>query len=154
MPLIKEVISLDTETVSGDRELKVYALKNGSAASVVSVIANVLATELEQTDLAKKLTVTASADDRSLVVSGQPEDLAKVAELVSTLDAPNFTEVEVRSYRLPEGDTDDLAEALNNILKSQAVRLVVGFSRGLRLMTTPGICWSQPRRISLFVSRS
>ena len=74
LPLIKEVIStLDTETVSGDRELKVYALKNGSAASVVSVIANVLATELEQTDLAKKLTVTASADDRSLVVSGQPE---------------------------------------------------------------------------------
>ena len=119
LPLIKEVIStLDTETVSGDRELKVYALKNGSAASVVSVIANVLATELEQTDLAKKLTVTASADDRSLVVSGQPEDLAKVAELVSTLDAPNFTgEVEVRSYRLPEGDTDDLAEALNNIFE-------------------------------------
>ena len=119
LPLIKEVITtLDAETVSGDRELKVYALKNGSAASVVSVIANVLATELEQTDLAKKLTVTASADDRSLVVSGQPEDLAKVAELVSTLDAPNFTgEVEVRSYRLPEGDTDDLAEALNNIFE-------------------------------------
>ena len=119
LPLIKEVITmLDTETVSGDRELKVYALKKGSAASVMSVIANVLATELEQTDLAKKLTVTASADDRSLVVSGQPEDLDKVAELVSTLDAPNFTgEVEVRSYRLPEGDTDDLAEALNKIFE-------------------------------------
>ena len=119
LPLIKEVITtLDAETVSGDRELKVYALKNGSAASVMSVIANVLATELERTDSAQKLTVTASADDRSLVVSGQPEDLAKVAELVSTLDAPNFTgEVEVRSYRLPEGDTDDLAEALNNIFE-------------------------------------
>ena len=104
LPLIKEVITtLDAETVSGDRELKVYSLKNGSAASVTSVIANVLATELERSDAALKLTVTASADDRSLVVSGQPQDLAKVAELVSTLDAPTFTgEVEVRSYRLPE----------------------------------------------------
>ena len=119
LPLIKEVITtLDAETVSGDRELKVYTLKNGSAASVTSVIANVLATELERSDAALKLIVTASADDRSLVVSGQAQDLAKVAELVSTLDAPTFTgEVEVRSYRLPEGDTGDLAGALNNIFE-------------------------------------
>ncbi len=119
LPLIKEVIAtLDAETVGEDREIKIYALTNGSAASVMSVIANVLATELEQTDEALKLTVTASADDRSLVVSGQSKDLAKVEELVSALDAPTFTgEVEVRSYRLPEGDTDDLAEALNNIFE-------------------------------------
>ena len=38
---------------------------------VTSVIANVLATELERSDAALKLTVTASADDRSLVVSAK-----------------------------------------------------------------------------------
>ena len=119
LPLIKEIITtLDEATASEDREMKVLTLKNGSAASVMSVIANVLATELERTDAAQKLTVTASADDRSLVVSGQAQDLAKVVELVATLDAPTFTgEVEVRSYRLPEGDTDDLAQALNNIFE-------------------------------------
>ncbi|MCS5703617.1 MAG: hypothetical protein NZ847_13515, partial [Acidobacteria bacterium] len=119
LPLIKDVITaLDQETASDDRKMVVHALKNGSATSVMSIIANVYASELERTDAALKLSVTASVDDKSLVVSGQPEDLAKVAELVATLDAPTFTgEVEVRSYRLPEGDTDDLAEALNNIFE-------------------------------------
>ena len=119
LPLIKDVITaLDQETASDDRKMVVHALKNGSATSVMSIIANVYASELERTDAALKLSVTASVDDKSLVVSGQPEDLAKVAELVATLDAPTFTgEVEVRSYRLPEGDTGDLAEALNNIFK-------------------------------------
>ncbi|MDC0065591.1 hypothetical protein OAK15_03945 [Verrucomicrobia bacterium] len=119
LPLIKDVITaLDQETASDDRKMVVHALKNGSATSVMSIIANVYASELERTDAALKLSVTASVDDKSLVVSGQPEDLAKVAELVATLDAPTFTgEIEVRSYRLPEGDTDDLAEALNNIFK-------------------------------------
>ena len=119
LPLIKDVITaLDQETASDDRKMVVHALKNGSATSVMSIIANVYASELDRTDAALKLSVTASVDDKSLVVSGQPEDLAKVAELVATLDAPTFTgEVEVRSYRLPEGDTDDLAEALNNIFK-------------------------------------
>ena len=119
LPLIKDIITtLDQETASDDRKMVVHALKNGSATSVMSIIANVYASELERTDAALKLSVTASVDDKSLVVSGQPEDLAKVAELVATLDAPTFTgEVEVRSYRLPEGDTGDLAEALNNIFK-------------------------------------
>ena len=45
--------------------------------------------------------------------------MAKVEELVNKLDAPTFSgEVEVRSYRLKEGDTGDLAQALNNIFKS------------------------------------
>jgi type II secretion system protein D len=85
---------------------------------VMSIIANVFASELERVDAELKLSVTASVDDKSLVVSGQPEDLAKVAKLVATLDTPTAGgEVEVRSYRLPEGDTDDLAEALNNIFE-------------------------------------
>ena len=119
LPLIKDVITtLDQKTVSDERKTVLHSLENGSAASVMSIIANVFASELERTDSALKLSVTASLDDKSLVVSGQPEDLAKVAELVATLDTPTVTgEVEVRSYRLLEGDTDDLAEALNNIFE-------------------------------------
>ena len=83
--------------------MKVYP-KNGSAASVMSVIANVLATELERPMRHKKLTVTASADDRSFRSALRrtwPRWLSWF-----DADAPTFTgEVEVRSYRLPEGDT-------------------------------------------------
>ena len=119
-PLIKEVIdTLDKEAIVGDRKTVVYPLKNGSAASMMSVIANVFSAELELADNLMKLSVTSSVDDKSLVVSGQLEDLAKVEELVNKLDAPTFSgEVEVRSYRLKEGDTGDLAQALNNIFKS------------------------------------
>ena len=119
LPLIKDVITtLDQETASDDRKMVLHSLKNGSATSMMSIIANVFASELERTDAALKLSVTASMDDKSLVVSGQPDDLAKVAELVATLDAPTITgEVEVRSYRLPEGATADLAAALNNIFE-------------------------------------
>ena len=119
LPLIEDVITtLDQETASDDRKMVLHSLKNGSATSVMSIIANVFASELERVDAELKLSVTASVDDKSLVVSGQPEDLAKVAKLVATLDTPTAGgEVEVRSYRLPEGDTDDLAEALNNIFE-------------------------------------
>ena len=117
--LIKEVIeTLDQKTVVSDRKTVVYPLKSGSAASIMSVIANVFSTELELADADMKLSVTASVDDKSLVVSGQQEDLTKVAELVDKLDAPTLSgEVEVRSYRLSEGDTGDLAQALNNIFE-------------------------------------
>ena len=119
LPLIKEVITvLDEKTAKPERQMVVHSIENGSAVSITSVIANVFAAELGQEDAALKLSVTASADDRSLVVSGQPEDLAKVAEMVKTLDAPTFKgEVEVRSYRLVEGDVDDLAEALNKLFQ-------------------------------------
>ncbi|MDP6891920.1 MAG: secretin N-terminal domain-containing protein [Verrucomicrobiota bacterium] len=118
--LIKGVIdTLDQEAVVGDRKTVVYPLKNGSAASMMSVIANVFSAELELADNNMKLSVTSSVDDKSLVVSGQQEDLAKVEELIIKLDAPTFSgEVEVRSYRLMEGDTGDLAEALNKIFES------------------------------------
>ena len=109
---------LDEKTAKPERQMVVHSIENGSAVSITSVIANVFAAELGQEDAALKLSVTASADDRSLVVSGQPEDLAKVAEMVKTLDAPTFKgEVEVRSYRLVEGDVDDLAEALNKLFQ-------------------------------------
>ena len=119
LPLIEQVITaLDEKTAKSERKMVVHSLENGSAVSITSVIANVFAAELGQEDAALKLSVTASADDRSLVVSGQPEDLAKVAEMVKTLDAPTFKgEVEVRSYRLVEGDVDDLAEALNKLFQ-------------------------------------
>ena len=92
LPLIKDVITtLDQKTVSDERKTVLHSLENGSAASVMSIIANVFASELERTDSALKLSVTASLDDKSLVVSGQPEDLAKVAELVATLDTPTVT---------------------------------------------------------------
>ena len=119
LPLIEQVISvLDEETAITKREVVVHSLENGSAVSITSVIANVFSAELAQTDEALKMSVTASADDRSLVVSGQPEDLAKVAEMVKTLDAPSFKgEVEVRSYRLVEGRVGDLATALNKLFQ-------------------------------------
>ena len=119
LPLIEQVISvLDEETAITKREMVVHSLENASAVSITSVIANVFSAELAQTDEALKMSVTASADDRSLVVSGQPEDLAKVAEMVKTLDAPSFKgEVEVRSYRLVEGRVGDLATALNKLFQ-------------------------------------
>ena len=118
--LIKGVIdTLDQEAVIGDRKTVVYPLKNGSAASMMSVIANVFSAELDLPDNNMKLSVTSSADDKSLVISGQQVDLARVEELVIKLDAPAvFGEVEVRSYRLKEGDTGDLAQALNKIFES------------------------------------
>ena len=119
-PLIKGVIdTLDQESVVGDRKTVVYPLKNGSAASMMSVIANVFSAELDLPDNNMKLSVTSSVDDKSLVVSGLQVDIAKVKELVIKLDAPAVSgEVEVRSYRLKEGDTGDLAQALNKIFES------------------------------------
>jgi len=112
LTLIEELAArLDSEAERPARELKAIVLKHMSANSVANIISQLFSRQAD--DPSRRVIVTASADDSTLVVEAREANLTRIEELARTLDLePARGAIEVRTYHLVEANAADLAPTL------------------------------------------
>jgi len=112
LKLIEELVKqLDSEAERPTRQLKAIVLKHMSANSVANIVSQLFSRQAD--DPSRRVIVTASADDSTLVVEAREANLARIEDLVRTLDLePARGTIEVRTYHLVEANAADLAPTL------------------------------------------
>ena len=122
MKLIEEIVGKLQETGEGSgRQLRVVGLQRNSAASIAAMITQLFRLQVSSRDPSQRLAVSASDDDRTLVLDAAGPLLLQVEELVKTLDGEEaLGKVEVRTYQMPEGNATDLASTLARLFAEKA----------------------------------
>ncbi len=122
MKLIEEILSKLQETGRGSaRQTRVVTLERNSATSVAAMLTQLFAREVRSTDPTERLAVSASSDDRLVVIDGAGDMLKKVEELVKNLDGEGLRgTIEVRTYQIPDGKADDLAQSLARLFAERS----------------------------------
>jgi type II secretion system protein D len=124
MKLIEEIINrLEEAGADAGRQLRVLDLHHNSAASLAAMVSQLFFAQIRSGDPNQRLALTASPDDRALVVEADDALLTRVTEAVEALDVePARATYEVRTYALPEGRSGDLAESLNRLFAEPGER--------------------------------
>ena len=114
MKVIQDIVDKLQETGEGaGRQLRVVNLQRNSATSVTAMITQLFARQVSSRDPSQRLAVSASGDDRTLVVDAAGPMLERVEQLIKTLDGEEaLGKVEVRTFQMPEGNAADLASTL------------------------------------------
>jgi len=122
LKLIEEIVSQLQEAGEGaGPQVRVLPLQRNSATSVAAMIAQLFRRETTSQDPGLRLVVTASSDDRMLVVEAAGKTLEKVEQLVKAIDGePAAGALEVRTYQIPEGNAADLAQSLERLFAERA----------------------------------
>ncbi len=130
MKLIEEIIGKLQETGEGTgRQMRVVNLQRNSATSISAMVSQLFARQVSSEDQNQRLAITASADDRVLVIDAAGETLTKVEQLVKTLDGEEaLGKVEVRTYQLPEGNATELAPTLARLFTEKGGQAAAGLA--------------------------
>ena len=122
MQLIEDIVSKLQEAGEGRiRQLRVVGLQRNSAASIATMLTQLFGRQVSSRDPTQRLGVSASGDDRTLVLDAAPPLLEQVEELVKTLDGEeSLGKIEVRTYQMPEGNASDLATTLARLFAEKA----------------------------------
>lgn len=117
LELIQKIVSqLDEATGAENRQLAVRPLKKSSATSIAAIVQQFFARNIASQDPAQKLIISIAPDDRSLILEGSDETLAKVDELANTLEnRPEQDSIQVRSYQLTDTQASELAPTLTRL---------------------------------------
>jgi type II secretion system protein D len=112
---------------AGGRQARVFPLEHASAASLVKMLSQVYAKEIATTEPSERVVVTVGGNDHSLMVEAPPATLARVEELVKSLeqpgpDGPNV----VQTVHLSKGRAEALAEAVNRAITNKTGGPVTG----------------------------
>lgn len=121
LELLQKIVSqLDEIGADDDRQLAVRPLKSSSARSVAAILQQFFARNLASQDLTQKLLLSASPDDRSLILEGSEEILEKVDELTNTLEE-RFEQdsIVIQTVRLDKALADNVADAVNQTLAAR-----------------------------------
>lgn len=120
--IIQEIVAqLDEIGAGEDRQLEVRPLNKTSAMTLAAIIQRFFARNIASQDPAQQLIVSTSPDDRSLILEGNKEVLARVGELAKTIEErPDSARVEVRSYQLGEARASELAPTLARLFAQRS----------------------------------
>lgn len=118
MKLIEEIVSKLQEAGDGSgRQMRVLVLKRNSAPSIRQMLTQLFAKQITSKDPADQLIVTASQDDRTLVVEASAKVLQNVEELVSKLDTQTEGNQNViQSIHLTKGSAAAVAQAVSQVI--------------------------------------
>ena len=121
LEILQKIVSQLDEIGSGaDRQLAVRPLSSSSARSIVSILQQFFARNIASQDPTQKLLLSASPDDRSLILEGSDEVLEKVDELARTLEERFAQEnVVIQTVRLQKAVADNVADAVNQTLAAR-----------------------------------
>lgn len=109
------VKQLDEDTDHPTRQLKAITLKHASAASVATMVSQLFSRLAD--DPARRVIVTASVDDQTLMVEARDATLNRIDEVVRSLDLePARGTLELRTYHLVEANAAELAPTLSRLL--------------------------------------
>src|SRR5688572_4688798 len=121
LELLQKIVSqLDELGTDVNRQLAVRPLKSSSARSVAAILQQFFARQIASQDPSQRLLVSTSPDDRSLILEGSQDLLAKVDELAQTLES-RFEQdnVVIQTVRLEKAQAENVAEAVNQTLAAR-----------------------------------
>ncbi|MFM8359561.1 MAG: secretin N-terminal domain-containing protein, partial [Verrucomicrobiota bacterium] len=105
----------------GARQSRVFPLERTTATSLVSLISQLYARQVASTEPAEKLVVSSGGNERTLIVDGPAATVARVEELVRSLDQPGPDGAAVvQTIKLAKGRAEDLADAVNRVMTNRS----------------------------------
>ncbi len=118
MKLVEDVINrLEAAGSLGGRQLRILALTNNPAATVVNTLRQLFAPQVSNYDPAKRVALTAAPNDQAVVIEADPDMMPRLEEAVKALDAgvagPG---VELRVVEIKTGSAQALAPMLQQTL--------------------------------------
>jgi type II secretion system protein D len=118
LKLIEEIVKQFEQGGEGaGRQMRVIGLQKQSAASVAAMISQLFARQVQSTEAGARLTVTASPDDRTLVIDGPTHTFSEVEELVKTLDkALTDSQGTLHTVQLKNAQADDVAQGVQRVM--------------------------------------
>jgi type II secretion system protein D len=122
MTLIEKIVAQFEEAAETTaRQLRSLPLANNSATAISTMLARSFAREMASVDPAQRLVITPAPNDRALVVEAPGQILARVEELVRTLDEQAASEQrELRMIDLKSGSAQELVPLVTRIHTEQA----------------------------------
>ncbi|MFO1497710.1 MAG: secretin N-terminal domain-containing protein [Verrucomicrobiota bacterium] len=122
MKLIEDIVGQLQEIGEGSaRQLRVFSLQRNSATSIAAMVTQLFNRQVSSQDPSQRLAVSASGDDRTLVLEATGPVLERVQQLVQSLDGEEaLGKVELRTYQMPEGNATDLAPTLARLFAERA----------------------------------
>jgi type II secretion system protein D len=122
MALLEKIVAQFEEAAETTaRQIRSVALTNNSARAISIMLARSFSRELASVDPAQRLVITPAPNDRSLVVEAPGPMLARVEELVRTLDEQAASEQrELRMIELKSGSAQELVPLVTQIHTEQA----------------------------------
>ena len=116
-PLIKDVT---TGAAGTTRQLKGIKLQYTSANSIAAMLGQMFARQFRIADPNQRVVATPSSDDKTLMVEATTLTMARIEEMVRTLDVePAKAAFEVRTYHLTEGTAGDLSQTLDRLFNNR-----------------------------------
>ncbi|HTD87054.1 MAG TPA: secretin N-terminal domain-containing protein [Candidatus Binatia bacterium] len=105
------------------REIQVVALKHIAALPLARMISQLFTQQVASADAAQKLVVSASPDDRTLLVDANPPTLARITQLIQVLDKPEAEgQAVIQTVHLKKADPDALAQAVSRTISSRGAQ--------------------------------
>jgi type II secretory pathway component GspD/PulD (secretin) len=118
MKLIEEIVKQFQEGGEGAaRQVRIISVAKQSASSVAAMISQLFYRQVTSTEPASRLIVTASPDDRTLVVDAPGRTFDQVEALVKTLDkAMEESQSVLHTVQLKNAQADDVAQAVQRAM--------------------------------------
>jgi type II secretion system protein D len=124
MKVIEEVAKQLQEGGEGSaRQIQVVSLKHIAATPVASMISQLFAPQIASTDPGQKLIVSASPDDRTLLVDANAPTLNRINQLIQTLDKSETEgQAIIQTVHLKKAAADTLAEAVSRAITARGAQ--------------------------------
>ena len=101
-------------------QVQVISLKHVNASPVAQMITQLYSSKTAGRNPSLRLLVTASPDERTLLVDTEPAMLERITQLVESLDkAPTGKQSVFQTVQLKKGDAAALAEAVTNVMTTR-----------------------------------
>ena len=114
MKVIEDVAKQLQEAGEGSaRQIQVVSLKHIAALPVARMISQLFTQQVASTDAGQKLVVSASPDDRTLLVDANAPTLNRINQLIQVIDTPEAEgQAVIQTVHLKKAVADTLAEAV------------------------------------------
>ena len=113
------IAQLDANSAAA-REIRTIRLKNASASQLEWTLNRMdwsprMRGGSRGADPTERVTITAAADDRTLIVDAPRKKIEQIAQLVATMDEEDSSKVQVRTYQLTNANAAEVARTLGRL---------------------------------------
>jgi type II secretion system protein D len=124
MKIIEDVAKQLQDAGEGSgRQIQVVSLKHVTASPVATMISQLFSSQVGSTDPGQKLVITASPDDRTLLVDANASTLNRIQQLIQTLDRSETNgQAIIQTVHLKKTTADSLAEAVTQAIAARTAQ--------------------------------
>ncbi len=127
MKIIEAIVQQLQEAGAGTgRQLRVFMLQRGSASSVATMLSQLFTRQARRSGRSaapSDVVITASPDDKTVIVDAGASDLDQIEKIVKLLDSDDNQQfLEVRTYQLKDSSASELAPNLSRLFTQRGRR--------------------------------